>query len=435
MLSYQSLPKEPGVYFFKNNKGKIIYIGKGNSLRDRVSSYFQDPKKLLPKTAQMIADAKSLNYMVVVSEIDALLLEANLIRKFSPKYNVEWKDGKAYPLIEITIKEPVPQVHFARKENNPKARYFGPYPTGSNLTGLLRFLRKIFPYVSQNHPGNKSCLRSHMGLCPCPAVFTDHRAQKNYQHTVHLLISFLEGHHVSLERNLEKEMHQAAVKQDFEKASDLKNKLQQLQYITAPRTSPWEYEVNPNLAADKHQEEISRLAQILKLPIMQKIECYDIANISGKHTAAAEVVFVAGLPDKSLYRRYRIKFNATPDDFACMQEVINRRLKSDIPLPDLMVIDGGKGQLNAAIKAFQNSSSIINSKNKSITLNNNPSSTIRPKIIALAKRLETIYTDTGEEIQLSLSSPELQLLQRLRDEAHRFSRKYHILLRRKSMLS
>lgn len=404
------MPKLPGVYFFRNAAGEIIYVGKAKSLRDRVSSYFAT-SGLLPKTARLMADATSLDHQVVESEIDALLLEANLIRKLAPKYNVDWKDGKSYPLIEITIKDTVPMVRFVRQETNPKARYFGPYPTGSDLTWLLRFLRRLFPYVSQPHRGNKPCLRSHLGLCPCPEVFTNKEAQKQYKKDLNNLIEFLEGKRQVVQKRLVKEMEEASSKQDYEKAGDLKAKIDKIGFATMERIQPWEYELNPNLVTDRRETELKELAEVLGIPTIEKIECYDISNTAGTNATGAQVVFVNGVPEKKFYRRYKIKKEKGPDDFAMMEEMLKRRLKSDVVMPELIVIDGGKGQLGKITKVVSG-----------------------VKIIGLAKRLETIYTDDGKEIQLGLNSPALHVLQRLRDEAHRFSRKYHFYLRTKNML-
>ncbi len=412
-MNWQNLPQLPGVYFFKNAQGKIIYVGKAKSLRNRVSSYFQPPEKLLPKTAQMVGEATTLDHIVVESEIDALLFEANLIRKFQPRYNVDWKDGKSYPLIEITVKDKIPQVHYARQELNLNAKYFGPYPTGSDLTSLLRFLRRIFPYVSQNHPGNKPCLRSHLGLCPCPEVFTDQKARSKYLRDLKNLSDFLEGKRTTVQKKLEKEMQEASQNQNYERAGELKAKLVQIENITALRTRPNEYEVNPNLFDDRRREENEELAKVLNIKNIKKIECYDISNTSGKNATGAQVVFVDGVPDKSLYRRYKIKLKTKddlPNDFAMMNEMLTRRLKSDVPLPELIIIDGGKGQLGAIPK-------------------------IPTNVIGLAKRIETIITLDEKEINLPIGSPALNLIQRLRDEAHRFSRKYHFYLRKNSLFS
>lgn len=371
----------------------------------------------------MMSEAKNIEYIVVESEIDALLFEANLIRKLAPHYNVDWKDGKAYPLVEITIKDKIPQVHFARSENNPQAVYFGPYPTGSDLTGLLRFLRKIFPFVSQKHLQNKPCLRSHLGLCPCPNVFTDQKSRMKYLSDLKNLIEFLEGKRTTIQKKLTREMLQASKKQQYEKAAELKAKLDQINYATQARTLPWEYEVNPNLSQDRRQAEISELEKILKVQAIHKIECYDISNTSGKQSTGAQVVFIDAQPEKKFYRRYKIALKPSsggPDDFAMMAEMLSRRLKSDVPLPDLMVIDGGKGQLSSVLNVLKNSTT--------------PKQSF-PKIIGLAKRLETIITEDGTEINLPDDSAALHLLQRLRDEAHRFSRKYHFLLRNKKLFN
>jgi len=394
-------------------------VGKAKSLRDRVSSYFAS-SGLLPKTARLMAEATSLSHQIVESEVDALLLEANYIRKLKPKFNVDWKDGKAYPLIEITVKDKIPLVRYVRQETNPKAKYFGPYPAGSDLTWLLRFLRRLFPYVSQNHPGNRPCLRSHLDLCPCPRIFTDSKAMSQYRRNLHNLMDFLNGKRDMVAKRLTKEMLEASSRLEFEKAAQLKEKIAKIEFATQQRLQPWEYEVNPNLTADKRDEELHELEKVLSVPKIEKIECYDISNTQGSNPTGAQVVFVRGVPDKNLYRRYKISVKNTPDDFSMMKEMITRRLKSDVPLPELMVIDGGKGQLSVVKEVLVNNLTIQQFSNL--------------KVVGLAKRIETIISLDGDEINLPESSPGLHLLQRLRDEAHRFSRKYHFHLRSKSLL-
>lgn len=373
-------------------------MGKANSLRDRVRSYFSLPAgRLLPKTAQLVSEIAAIDYLLTESEIDALILEANLIRKLSPHYNVNWKDGKSYPLIEITIKDPVPLVRAVHQETNPQALYFGPYPTGSDLTSLLRYLRRLFPFVSQKHHPGQRCLRSHLGLCPCPNFV-------NYHKTLRQLIHFLSGERKNVQKELQTAMNAAAKKQEFETASEMKRQLAQMEYVTAARTKPWEYEANPNLVADRRAAELSSLQRLLGLPKLRRIECYDISSLAGKQATGAQVTFIDAVPEKKLYRHYKIKRDA--DDVTMIKEVINRRLKSTIPLPDLIVIDGGKEH----------------------------KVTVPVPTIYLAKRLETIYFQ-NKTIQLPASSPALQLIQRLRDEAHRFSRRYHFWLRAKNMVA
>lgn len=375
-------------------------MGKAKSLRDRVKSYFAPSETLLPKTALLVSNIKKTNHISVESEIDAFLLEAKLIKKYWPKYNILGKDDRSYPYIEIT-KDPVPLVKIVHIKTN-----FGPYPPGSDPARLLRFLRHIFPFVSQKHKPGEICLRSHLNLCPCADLSVYPKNLKN-------LIDFLSGKRKSVQKTLEKEMKIYSKNQQYEKAAVIKDQLEKLAYLTAPRTNPWEYEKNPNLVSDRRNQELADLEKVLGISHISKIEGYDISNTSGKLATGSQVVFINGEPEKKFYRRYRIKTKDTSDDFAMLNEVLNRRLKSDIPLPELMIIDGGKGQLSSL--SFQ-----------------------RPpllKVIALAKRLEIIYTDDGKTIQLPSDSPALHLLQRLRDEAHRFSRRYHFLLRRNNMLA
>ena len=358
-------------------------MGKAKNLRDRISSYFLT--NLLPKTAILVSEIKKIDHIIVESEIDALLLEANLIKKYLPKYNSLGKDDKTYPYIEIDK-----EVKIVHQRNNKKAKYFGPYPTGSEIRILLKFLKiqlDIYPFLE-------------------PEI---------YQKNLLRLIKFLSGERQDVQKQLKVEMEEFSRKQEYEKATEIKKKLERLDWLTAPRINPWEYQKNPNLVNDRRNLEIKELEKILGIPKISKIEGYDISNISGKSATGGQVVFVDGVPEKKYYRRYKIKFTSPtggPDDYAMLSEMLSRRLKSDIPLPELMVIDGGKGQLSSL--SFQ-----------------------RPpllKVIALAKQMETIYTDDGKMIQLPLSSPALHLLQRVRDESHRFSRKYHFLLRSKKMM-
>lgn len=374
-------------------------MGKARSLRDRVSSYFINPQTLLSKTALLVGEIAKVDHIVVESEVDAFLLEASFIKKLQPKYNLIGKDGKNFPLVEINRQNLMPLVKIVHQETSHKNTYIGPFPTGSDIRGLLRYLRRIFPYATVIHKDSKICFYGHLGLCPCAN-------REIYKANLKKLVDFLTGKRKSVQKSLEKEMLANAKAQKFEAAAKIKRQLEQIAYITSGQYKPWQYEQNPNLVADRLLEESEELKKVLSLPKLEKIECFDIANISGKSATGAQVVFIDGLPEKKFYRRYRIKLKSGPNDVGMMKEMLARRLKSDIPLPDLFVIDGGKEHLFP----------------------------LPIKTIGLAKRLETIYTDDGTEIQLGLNSPALHLLQRLRDEAHRFSRKYHFYLRSKKML-
>ena len=413
----KNLPKTPGVYLFKNAAGKIIYIGKANSLRDRVSSYFRHRRQLPPKTALLVSQISEINHIDTGSEIDALLLEAKLIRRFRPKYNISLKDDKAYPLIEITWGDLVPLVRIVRRQTAPASAYFGPFPTGTNLAPILRFLRHVFPFVSQNHPGGKACLRSHLGLCPCPSVFTDPAARRAYYRNLKNLSDFFSGQRRTVQKRLENQMAAASRAQNFEAAAAVRNQLAALARLTAPRLSAWEYITNPNLVSDQLQSETAELSRLLGSFVLHRIECYDVATISGKSAGGARVVFVDAVPQKSLYRRYKLTEKSQPDDFAMMEEMLTRRFqnKKD-PLPDLIVVDGGAGQLGVAQKVSARFGQSL-------------------PIIGLAKRLETIYLPDKTTVNLPEISPALHLLQKMRDEAHRFSRRYHFWQRTKSMLT
>lgn len=344
-------------------------MGKARNLRDRVKSYFAG--NLLPKTTILVSEIKKIDHIVVESEVDALLLEANFIQKLQPKYNSLGKDGKSDPYIEIpTLK----LVHQKKKGY----KYFGPYPPGSDIRGLLRFLRKqldVYPFL------------------------------ESYPKNLKRLVNFLAGKRKKVQKELEVEMRKFSKSQNFEKAAEIKQKLDQINYITSGKYKPWQYEQNLNLVSDRLTKETDDLKELLGLEKLEKIECYDISNISGKLATGGQVTFINGQPEKKYYRRYKISLKDSPNDVAMMKEMVARRLKSDIPLPDLFVIDGGKEHLF---------------------------STPVPTI-GLAKRLETIFYE-DKKIQLPLNSPALHLLQRLRDEAHRFSRNYHFFLRSKKML-
>lgn len=354
----------------------------------------------------------------MASEVDALLLEANFIRKFAPKYNVSLKDGKNYPLIEITVKEAVPMVKIVRREENPRALYFGPYPTGSDIRSLLRFLRRLFPFISEYHYSQKTCLRSHLGLCPCPRVFNDNKARQNYRQDINNLMDFLSGRRETVQKRLRQEMNLAAKDQLFEEAEKIKWKLSQINFLTSEVHSPWDYESNPNLLADSREREIKGICEVIPgvkyIPDF-RLECYDIAHLSGKLTTGSMVVSVNGELENRLYRHFRMKVN-NADDFAAITEVLQRRLgHPEWPFPDLIIIDGGAGQVTTAVKAVR-------------------ASNLNIPVIGLAKRAEEIFRQDGQIVRLDRKDPALKQIQRLRDEAHRFSRRYHFLLRKRSML-
>lgn len=388
-------------------------MGKAINLRKRVSSYFLN-KTIGEKTKLLVANIDKIKTISVKSEIEAFLLEEQLVKKYQPKYNISLKDGKTYPLLEITVKEKYPAILVVRKKINQKSLYFGPFTSAYNLRLVLKILRKIFPFQSVRIHGNKLCLYYHLGLCPCPSVTKD----KTYRKKIKYIINFLNGKTEKVIKDLEKERKAESIAEDFENAMSIQKKIEAINLITSPFYKPFEYELNPNLKSDLTQIELNSLIRILnengqRVKKLNRIECYDISNTSGKNAAASMVVMKNGEIDTSSYRRFKIKgfYNDKPNDFAMISEVLSRRLKhSDWPSPDLIVIDGGKGQVTSAKKVLNN-----------LKLN--------IPIIGLAKREEVIITQNLTEIKLPENSRPLLLIMRIRDEAHRFAISYHKKLR------
>lgn len=408
-----NLPDSPGIYLYFDNSGKLLYVGKSVSLKKRVSSYFQN-KNLGPKTTLLVSKIKKIDYIKVFSEFEALLLEAQLIRQNQPFFNIDAKDDKSPIYIKITQNE-IPLISTTRKEK-PKRGVFlkGPFPSAKTTREILRMIRTIFPYCHHKNP-KKPCLFVHLGLCPYP--YQNDGVKKDYQKTIAQIKKLLSGKSHTLLRELTREMTKFSKIQKYEQANAEKARIQKLEYITTTYHKPQEFLERPTLVDDltlKRLEDLKNVLDLSKLP--KRIECYDISNISGTLATGSMVVATSGKIDKGGYRKFRIKFKHTPDDFEMIREVIARRIKNDWPQPDLMIIDGGRGQLNAAL-------TIINRYK------------YQTKVISLAKRLEEIYTpDKDLPIRLPKESPARQLAQTLRDEAHRFAITYHRLLRSKNLL-
>lgn len=413
------MPTYSGVYLFLNKESDVIYVGKAKNLKKRVASYFST-KDLEEKTRILVSLIYKIKYIEVVSEIEAYLLEENLIKKYTPKYNIKLIDGKQYPSLKITIKDEYPKVLLVRKVLSDDCLYLGPYTSASSLRTVLKILRRIFPYQNVlNHP-NKLCLYYHLGLCPCPFVTKD----KNYKKTINHIIDFLNGKTKKIVKELEKERDIFSKNEDFEKANQIQIKINSINLITSSVYKPFEYELNPNLRLDVVQRELDELKKILNdngvgVSDLKRIECYDISNTSGQNATGSMVVFTDGEKNTSLYRRFKIKknYNGKPNDFAMMQEVLKRRLKHlDWPFPSLIIVDGGKGQVSSASKVLEEKM-------------------LKIPLIGLAKREETIITSDLGEILLPGNSKPLHLIMRLRDEAHRFAITYHKKLRAKLIFS
>ncbi len=542
-----SLPKKPGIYQFKDEKGTVIYVGKAINLRSRVMSYFRE-KVDSPKTAALVKRISDLEVIVTENEIEALVLENNLIKQFSPRYNVLLKDGKSYPYIRVT-NEPYPRVFATRDIVRDGSKYFGPYTDVKSMRQSLRMINKIFKIRSCKYHIDddviragkiKVCLDYHIKKCdgPCEGLISE----KDYGEMVNHVVQVLRGKTDELISKLESEMNSAAENLDFEKAAEIRDKIEKLKVYTSKqkvvsvdnedrdiisvagedkdaactilniRSGKLVGKKQLKLSVNLKQNESEIIAEalrfyysefvdipheillekkpeneemlikwlnskserkvkfvipqregekksllrmcrqnaILMLKDIQlqrmkkegdiphvitalkrdlhlkkppvKIECFDISNIQGTDTVASMVVFVNGKPKKSLYRKFIIKSVSGPDDFASMEEVIERRysrlVKENQPFPDLIMVDGGKGQLSSAVKILKN-----------LGVNNQ-------EIIGLAKRLEEVYLPGIADPQsIPKTSSSLKLLQHVRDEAHRFAITFHRQRRSKRTLT
>ena len=409
------MPSDPGVYFFEDTSGNVIYIGKAKNLKKRVSSYFTKVDKLGPKTQTLVSQIARVKTIRVESEMESLLLEANFIQKYKPKYNVRFSDSKAYPLIRVTINDKFPKVLMTRRMDDNNSVFFGPYPDVRSMRLVLKIARRIFPYQSVlNHP-KKICLYNHLGLCPCPEVLNDTSYRKNIRH----LVNFLKGNTKKVIKDLEKEKKEQIKKEEFERAGESQRKIDAIGVITSRYYKPLDYEENPNLRTDLRKSELKELQKILhshavKIKYPKKIECFDVSLTSGKQATGSMVVFTNAEKNTSLYRRFKIRYSGVPSDFAMIEEIVRRRLNhAEWEFPELIMVDGGKGQVSSALKVLKEKGLVI-------------------PVIGLAKREEIIITSNLKEVKLPRRTQALRLLQRIRDEAHRFAITYHRKLRSKS---
>lgn len=424
-------PEDAGVYIFWESNKKPIYIGKSTNLKKRIQSYFSS--NLAPKTSQMISEAKHISTIRVTSELEALLLEAKLVNKFKTKYNSQLKDDK-HPLYIKVTNEKYPQILTGRKIDAGKDNlaYFGPFPAATNVRSVLRLLRRIFPYA-QHKPGIRGCLYSQIGLCnPCPSevekITNDklkNRLYRRYRKNINFIKNVLSGKIKSVKYNLQKEMGKLALGEHFEEASIVREQIKNLDYITQPIIPVNEYLKDPNLIYDVRDRELSDLKKLLSkytnLAKLKRIECYDVAHLAGTNPTASMVTFINGEADKAFYRHFKIYQKNTSDDLSSLNEVIKRRLKhlDDWGRPNLIIVDGGKAQ----VKIF------FQHVNK-----------YKIPVVGLAKRFETLVIPlqvgkklTFKEIVVPRGYA-LNLLQRIRNEAHRFARRLHHKLIRKELI-
>lgn len=527
----KTLPESPGVYIMKDSRGKIIYVGKAVVLKNRVRQYFHSQKNHGAKVRAMVEKISDFETIVTENEVEALILECNLIKKHRPKYNISLKDDKSYPYLKLTLAEMFPRIFLTRRVERDGSKYFGPYTSGLAVKETLELLRKIFPLRTCRKFPKRPCLEYHIKRCLAPCV--EKISREDYLYFVREAEKFLEGRTGEVEKDLTTRMEIAAEELNFELAAKLRDILFSVKKISEKQkivtnsgdldavglarfesevcaqiffvrdgkvtgrenflltgaedetdsqvvtgflkqyyvgrdqvtkeiflpVEPDEDEIKilskqlgskffvpkrgvkrslvemANENAKKFLEEtkahrefqnartkgaVEDLKKFLHLPkLPRRMECFDISHIQGVETVASMVVFQDGVPDKKSYRRFKIRSTeGKPDDFLSMREVTSRRYGklSAEELPDLIVIDGGAGQLSSALKIIRGFGHEV-------------------PVVGLAKRFELIFVEgQSEPVELPANSPALYLMQRIRDEAHRFAITYHRTLRRKRNL-
>jgi excinuclease ABC subunit C len=420
----KQFPTAPGIYLMKDAQGRVIYVGKAKNLRSRAGSYFHKTAADDKRICDWIAEVADVEFLIADSEVDAMLMEARLIKDIQPQYNRDLKDDKSFPYLQITTGEDFPRVNFTREPLDRGVKLYGPFPRAKTLRGAIQVLQRVFKFrtcsldIEEGDPRwrwFRPCLLHSINQCTAPCNIRIDK--ESYRTDIRRLQLFLDGKKDVLLKEMNEEMREASKALQFEKAARLRDEIKALGAISlrgnlAQHAQPEVFYVDPRRG-------LKGLKKILKLDsIPRTIDGVDIAHLGGNEMVGSLVTFIDGLPFKPGYRRYQIKSVEGIDDFASIREVVTRRIRGlqerDEPFPDIWLIDGGKGQLSSALAAFE-------------TLK-----VVPPTLIALAKREEEIYLQgRSDPIVLSRRSFALRLLQYVRDEAHRFAQHYHHMLRKK----
>ncbi|MGE5197764.1 MAG: GIY-YIG nuclease family protein [Deltaproteobacteria bacterium] len=396
------LPDAPGVYLFEDAKGEIIYIGKAKSLKKRVQSYFT--RFLSAKTQALVEKIADIQYRACRTESLALLLEASLVHQYKPRYNVSLRDDKSFPFVKIT-NEAFPAICITRRKENDGALYLGPYTNVKLLRQALKIIRRSFPYRSCKELPGEACLYYRLNLSPAPCI--GKADKEEYARAIGNIRMILEGKTDSLIKKLSQEMYVKSKARDYEAAAKIRDQINALSALSSPSSS-----------ASWQLEDLKRLLGLSKLP--ERIEGFDISDISGQGSCGSMVSFYKGMPDKNNYRRFRIKTVYSIDDYKMLAEIVRRRygrlVREKSALPDLVLIDGGKAHLAVADQELENLG-------------------LKIPLVSIAKDRENIYTrNKPQPIRFFADTPALNLIRRIRDEAHRFALSYHHILRRKKTI-
>lgn len=414
----KELPAEPGVYFHKNRTGEVIYVGKAAILKNRVRQYFQSPERKDAKTRALVAEIDYTDWIVVDTEMDALFLESEMIKRYMPKWNILLRDDKTVSYVRIDMKSEVPYVSMTRNPDDDGAEYLGPYYGKVAIQRALRILRKIFPYYDKPYTGRKT-LNTDLGLTP--GIEIGRMTPKEYKANLRQMISYLKGNRKKLIREIEKQMYDAAAKGDYEKAAALRNQFFGLKGINTKIVfSDKEF---LDISSDQALHDLQDILGLKKTP--GRIEGFDISHQSGTNVTGSMVCFINGAADRTKYRRFKLRKQQNNDP-ASMLEVITRRLHhlNDWGVPDLIVLDGSVGQLDVVRKIVAEAGIAIIGRDKS------GDHTRNARVRIVIPRGDDDY----EMVELSKDSHIAKLIARIDDESHRFAVQYHVLLKRKNAL-
>lgn len=448
----KDLPRSPGVYFHKSSSGEVIYVGKAAVLRNRVRQYFQKSRDIDLKTQALVAEIEDTDWIETESELDALFLESEMVKRYMPRYNVLLRDDKSQMFVRIDMKSEWPVVGFTRNPADDGAEYFGPYYNGYAIKKALRYLRRIFPYYTKSPLiAGQSRLDEHIGLSPAADT-----TSAEYKTSLRQLIQYIKGGRKAIIKDIEKKMNQAAKEHDFERAALYRNKLADLKSLQQ-RIMFGDKEFL-DISKDRALSDLRDLLGLKKEPA--RIEGYDISHISGTNVVASMVVFTNGVSDRANYRKFKMRQDRN-DDYANMHEVISRRFSEknvkSWGMPELVLIDGGKGQLEAANKALEEKNIkvpivSIAKKEEELIIHRSKSQLGEAAQILKPSRDFTVVT-SGDFLTVNLhpgqrnasshsknlraSAEEgvaryghvTKLFQRIRDESHRFAVSYHTVLR------
>jgi excinuclease ABC subunit C len=420
----KKFPTTPGVYIMKDLQGRVLYVGKAKNLRNRASHYFLQAAAIDSRTADLVKLIADIDFLPAESEVDALLLEARLVKDIQPRFNVDLKDDKSFPYLQIRMREDFPRVEFTRTPRRRGVKLYGPFTSAKSLRLAIQVLQRILKFrtcsldISEKDPRwrwFRPCILHSINQCTAPCNFRVTR--EDYRRQIRSLRLVLEGKKAKLIREMHQAMQEASAALQFEKAARIRDDIEALQNLA--HRGDVDKDVQPQVFYLEPRKGLVGLRKVLALSqIPRSIEGVDIAHLGGDETVASLVTFIDGLPFKPGYRRYRVKSVLGVDDFASIREVITRRFRrlsrEEQVFPDILLIDGGIGQLHAAREAFQ-------------ILGIEP-----PQLLSLAKRDEEAFRiDQAEPLHLSRHAAALRLLQYVRDEAHRFAQHYHHILRRK----